>query len=355
MDRSSEQYATIGVIRDTVTEAQPTASAVSWGAILAGAAAAAALSLILVILGTGLGLSAVSPWAHDGASPTTLGVSAILWLTLTQLVAAAMGGYLTGRLRTRWLGVHTDEVYFRDTAHGFLAWAIATLATATLLTSIIGSIVGGGVKAGASVAGDVASTAIAASAGGAAAAGADGAVLDYKAGPLDYFVDSLFRKTPNTVTATPPLPGEVNAGADSSIPAFGGTVSGSAPTSVLDESVPRSVDSTDSISSMPLPEVGRIYMNGLRAGALPEEDVQYVGQLVAQRTGLTQQEAEARVRKAYARIQTTLQNAELSAKEAADKARKTSVYTALWLFISLLIGAFVASAAATFGGRARDF
>jgi hypothetical protein len=89
---------------------------VSWGAIAAGAAAAATLSLIMLILGVGLGLSTVSPWAHDGQSATTFGVSTILWVTLTQLVSSAMGGYLAGRLRTKWSGIHTDEVYFRDTA-----------------------------------------------------------------------------------------------------------------------------------------------------------------------------------------------------------------------------------------------
>src|ERR1700744_4331291 len=98
------------------------ASGVSWGAILAGGCGAAALSLVLLLLGTGLGLSSVSPWANRGVAAATFGVSAILWLTLTQLVASGMGEYLAGRLRTRWSGVHTDEVYFRDTAHGFLAW-----------------------------------------------------------------------------------------------------------------------------------------------------------------------------------------------------------------------------------------
>src|SRR5674476_1672458 len=129
------------------------ASAVSWGAIVAGAAAAAALSLILLMLGTGLELSSVSPLAHNGVSAATFGVSTILWVTFTQLVASAMGGYLAGRLRTKWVEVHPDEVHFRDTAHGFLAWAIASLATAALLTSVIGTIVSGGIQAGASVAG----------------------------------------------------------------------------------------------------------------------------------------------------------------------------------------------------------
>jgi hypothetical protein len=87
--------------------------AVSWGAIAAGSAAAASLSLILLILGVGLGLSSVSPWAREGVSAATFGVSTILWLMLAQLLASAMGGYIAGRLRTRWTDVHTDEVYFR--------------------------------------------------------------------------------------------------------------------------------------------------------------------------------------------------------------------------------------------------
>jgi len=101
------------------------ASAVSSGAIVAGGAATAALSLILLMLGTGLGLSSVSPWAHNDVSAATFGVSTIHWVTFTQLVACPMAGCLAGRLRTKWAAMHTDEVYFRDTAHGFLAWAVA--------------------------------------------------------------------------------------------------------------------------------------------------------------------------------------------------------------------------------------
>ena len=133
----------------STTPIQIQASAVSWGAIVAGAAAIAALSLILLILGTGLGLSSVSPWTYSGVSATTFGVSTILWLTFTQLFACGIGGYLAGRLRTKWIAVHTDEVYFRDTAHGFLAWAVAALATAAILTSVIGSLINSGIQAGA--------------------------------------------------------------------------------------------------------------------------------------------------------------------------------------------------------------
>ena len=302
------------------------ASAVSWGAIVAGAAAAAALSLILLMLGIGLGLSSVSPWAHYGVSAATFGVSAILWVTLTQLLASGLGGYLAGRLRTRWVGAHVDEVYFRDTAHGFLAWAVAALASAALLTSVIGSIVSGGVQAGASVAGGVAGTATAAAAGGAAAAGSEMAKSDSVSGPMGYFVDSLFRKDINAAANTSALPG-----------------SGAMPGATLEP-----------ISAGSASEVTRIFMNTLRTGPLPAEDIRYVGQVVAQRTGLTQQDAEKRVSDTYARMQAKLRDAETAARDAADKARKASAYAALWLFISLLIGAFVASLAATYGGRQRD-
>ena len=298
------------------------ASAVSWGAIVAGAAAAAALSLILLILGIGLGLSSVSPWAHYGVSAATFGVSAILWVTLTQLLASGLGGYLAGRLRTRWVGAHVDEVYFRDTAHGFLAWAVAALASAALLTSVIGSIVSGGVQAGASVAGGVAGTATAA----AAAAGSEMAKSDSVSGPVGYFVDSLFRK-------------DMNAAASASAPAANGAMAGAA---------------AEPVTAASASEVARIFMNTIRTGTLPAEDVRYVGQVVAQRTGLTQQDAEKRVSDTYARMQAKLRDAETSARDAADKALKASAYAALWLFISLLIGAFVASLAATYGGRQRD-
>ncbi len=133
-------------------------NAVSWGAVIAGAVGAAALSLLLLILGTGLGFSAVSPWATEGIGAGTLGFAAIAWLSFTQLAASGMGGYLAGRLRTKWTALQTDQVFFRDFTHGFLTWAVATLLTAFLLTSAVGSIVSGGVRAGAAVADGAASS-----------------------------------------------------------------------------------------------------------------------------------------------------------------------------------------------------
>ena len=305
-----------------IAPARTLSSAVSWGAIFAGAAAAAALSLILLILGVGLGLSSVSPWAWDGISATALGVSTILWLTLTQLLVSAMGGYLTGRLRTRWTDVHTDEVYFRDTAHGFLAWAVATLTTATLLTSVIAAIVGGGVQASAQVVGGVVSTA---SSAAASAAGPTRMAQGNTDSPMGYFVDSLFRRGAATAAAS--------TGA---------------------EVAPPNTEARARVSASDTAEVGRIFMHVSLSEPLPPEDVRYVGQIVAQRTGLSPPDAERRVVEVYAKAQAQVRNAELAARDAADKARKTSAHSALWLFVSLLVGAFVASLAATFGGRRRD-
>ena len=319
---ASAEYLNRPRVPDSALIANPRSlvSAVSWGAIAAGAAAAASLSLILLILGVGLGLSSVSPWARDGISAGTFGVSTILWLTLTQLLASAMGGYLAGRLRTKWTEVHPDEVYFRDTAHGFIAWAVATLATAALLTSVIGSILSSGVQAGAAVTGGAVGTATSMVGAGTAS---ERMPQDSNGGPMGYFVDSLFRRDP--------------------------AIAGAAATGASGDG-----DAVERSSTRDATEVSRIFMNVSRAEPLPPEDIRYVGQVVAQRTGLSQQEAEKRVNDVYARAQAKLRDAQVAARDAADKARKASAYGALWLFVSLLIGAFVASLAATYGGRRRD-
>lgn len=303
-------------------------SAVSWGAIAAGAAAAAALSLILLILGVGLGLSSVSPWANTGATATTLGVGTIVWLTVTQLLASAMGGYLAGRLRTKWVDAQADEVYFRDTAHGFLAWAVSSLATAALLASVIGSIVGGGVQAGATVAGGAAV---------AATTAVTGMPQDEEGGSMAYLVDTLFRRDAGATSAPAAAP------------------PGTEPMTTTAATGPSADPAGTHLNNeRELAEIGRILAFHNLSEPLPEDDVRHVGQLVAQRTGLSQADAEKRVTDTYARAQSQVREAETDARAAADTARKASSTAALWLFVSLLIGAFCASLAATFGGRQRD-
>ena len=116
---------------------------VSWPAIAAGAIAAAAMTLVLLAFGAGMGFSAVSPWGNSGISTSTFQISTALYLMVVALLASALGGYVAGRLRTRWVGVHTHEVFFRDTAHGFLAWALATVIGAGFLAAAASNIAGG--------------------------------------------------------------------------------------------------------------------------------------------------------------------------------------------------------------------
>ncbi|MGK5047933.1 hypothetical protein ACQ4WP_18845 [Janthinobacterium sp. GB4P2] len=276
---------------------------VSWGAVLAGAAAAAALSFILLILGVGLGLSSVSPWSFNA---TAIGVSSIAWLAFMQLASSGIGGYMAGRLRVKWSAIHTDEVHFRDTAHGLLAWAVATLITVAVLAGGTRAVLSGAIDAGSGVAA-VVSPAAAAAAGAAGAKAGEGGS---SANPLDYFSDMLLRAAP--------------------APEAGGTFA--------DQRV----------------EIGKIFATGLSTGSLAADDRAYLGQIVASRTGLTQAEAEARVDAVYARAAKAAADAKAAAQQAAETARKAGAHTALWMFVALLLGAFVASLAATFGGRQRD-
>ena len=122
---------------------EPSVPGVSWAAVLAGAAASLALTLVLLSFGAGMGFSVVSPWGNSGVSATTFKIGTGLYFIVMAMISSAIGGYLAGRLRTKWIGVQTTEVHFRDTAHGFLAWATASVLGAVLLASPASSLVGG--------------------------------------------------------------------------------------------------------------------------------------------------------------------------------------------------------------------
>jgi hypothetical protein len=252
-----------------------------------------AVGLILLALGSGLGLSSVSPWPDSGHSATTFGVYAAVWLVVVQWVSAAFGGYLTGRLRTKWVGVHTDEVYFRDTAHGFVAWAVAAVIMAAALSSAASSAVGNVVRATGSVA--------SAAAEGAGAAAAQSGGVD----PMGYLIDTLFRSNHPDSDATAQ---ETRA------------------------------------------EASRIILSGLRNGDIPASDKTYLAQLVSARTEISQADAEKRVNEVIAKAK----DAETKARQAADTARKTAAAIAFFTAFSMLIGAFIAAVAATIAGHRRD-
>ena len=270
--------------------------ALAWGPVIGGATAASATTLILLLLGSGVGLTMVSPWSGESASFTAVSVSAAIWFVIVQWLSSALGGYLTGRLRTKWAGVRTDEVFFRDTAHGFLSWALATVVVAGLAGSAFTSLVGSGVQAAASVSATVGTAT-------AAAAGSEDAP-DLGTG---YFTDLLLRPQDAATRAQ-----SDNAAATA--------------------------------------EISRILMQGAANGEVPEADRAYVATIVAARAGIPQEEARARVDQVLQQVE----DAKNAALQAADEARKSAATVALLGALSLLVGAFVASAAAALGGRQRD-
>jgi hypothetical protein len=220
-------------------------SGVSWSAVIAGAVVTAALSLILLALGSGLGLSSDSPFSSVGASASTLGTTAIIWLIVMEIISSSMGGYLAGRLRTKWASIHSDEVYFRDTAHGFLAWATALVVTAAFLAT--------------------AATVMVGSAGASTAESKDRPSAQSEGvGPNAYFVDTMFR-------------------ADAA--------------------------KSESIGSSLRNEAGVIFANGLRQGSLSPADKAYLDQLVSAKTGMSQSDADKRVSEAFANAQAAAETA----------------------------------------------
>lgn len=211
-------------------------SAVSWAAILAGGLAAAALTVVFVALGSAVGFASISPWNNSGASATTIKWTAGAFLVLTALISSTVGGFIAGRLRTKWTGLQTEEVAFRDTAHGFLAWAFATvtglLVIGTATTSLLVSATSG-------------------VATGAAARGAQGTA---QVSSSDYFVDSLLRREGPAATQALDNAGETRR------------------------------------------EVSLIFARGIsQTDGISAADRTYLAQLISARTGRSQAEAEARV------------------------------------------------------------
>jgi hypothetical protein len=273
-------------------------SAMTWGPIFGGAAAAIGVTLILLLLGSGLGLTMVSPWSGQSSSLGTLGITAAIWLVVVQWLSSALGGYVTGRLRTKWAAVHTDEVFFRDTAHGFISWALATIFVAGFLASSLTSLAGAGAQAVGSTAQAVGSAA------GTAAASSATSPLDLSTA---YFTDALLRPDQARAAAT----------------------------------------SNDAAATS---EVSRILLNGAAEGQVPDDDKAYLATIVSVRTGLSEADARARVDTVLKRID----DAKAATQKAADEARKAAATTALLGSLSLLVGAFIAAAAAALGGSQRD-
>ena len=257
---------------------EPAVTGVSWAAVTAGAVASLALTLLLLSFGAGMGFAVVSPWGNSGVSATTFEIGTGLFFVVMAMISSALGGYLAGRLRTKWPGVRSTEVLFRDSAHGFLAWALASVLGAILLASPASSLVGGTLS------------------------GATQAVSNSaQSSPMDGYVDRLLRPD------NPSSQGQQNT-SDARV------------------------------------EMVRLFTASFKDGNdLNANDRAYVAKVVAARTGLSQQDAEKRLNDVAAQVKTDL-----------DKARKAAMQVAIWLTLSLFIGAFCAALAATEGGGLRD-
>lgn len=255
---------------------------ISWSAIFAGAFAATGLTIVLVILGSAFGFGAMSPFAGDGLSLTTIGVVTIIWLILTQIFASVLGGYVAGRVRVRW-SIHADEVFFRDSVHGFLTWALAS----AFMFAVAGIAAGGGA---------LGATAVTA----AAMESEDGAPA-----PATIITDRLYRAP----------------GAD-----------------------PEALATARQ-------EADRFVVRAIAdPGSVTAEDRAWLIEDVAERTAIGVNDAEARVQNAFSQMDAAREEA----RDEVDAARAASATLAIATALAMLIGAFVASAAAVFGGRERD-
>jgi hypothetical protein len=256
---------------------EPSVPGVSWAAVIAGAAGSCALTLVLLSFGMGMGFSVVSPWGNSGVSAATFKIGTGLYFIVIAMISSAVGGYLAGRLRTKWVGIQAPEVHFRDTAHGFLAWAVASVLGAVLLASPASSLIGGTLSGATQVAASSA-----------------------QSSPMDGYVDMLLRSD-NPSAQGQQGPSDTRA------------------------------------------ELARLFTTSFRNGDLKPADKTYVAKIVSARTGLNEADAEKRVTEVTTQVKADL-----------DSVRKAAMQIAMWLTLSLFIGAFSASLAATEGGGLRD-
>jgi hypothetical protein len=266
-------------------------SAVDWAAIVAGGLLATAISFILVTFGAAIGLSLTSPYDGSGFSLVVLAVATGLWVVWVQISSFIAGAYLAGRLRRRPPDATAHEVEVRDGCHGLLVWALGVLIGATLAASVASSVAGTGAAVLSATAQSIGSSAV--------------QTVASTSNPMEYAVDTLFRS-------------ENPQGPESA---------------------------TDSGA-----EAARILAVSAAQGSLSADDKAHLARLVQARTGLAQPEAEQRID----RVLATIQSAADKAKAVADKARRATIITAFVTAASLVVSAAAAWWAAGMGGRHRD-
>jgi hypothetical protein len=284
---------------DVVATPARAGSYVEWGAVIAGALAASAISFVLLTAGASIGLSLISPYAGESYSKTAASV-AVFWSVAVPILSFLVGGYIAGRMRSAWESATSDEVQFRDGMHGLLVWAL--------------SIVAGGLLAFLA-AGAVANSSAQVAAG--AMSNRDAIV----APSIDTLFGATVAQTAAAPAAAPAAPAATPA--PSAVP-------GTGERAVVPDSEARAV-------------ISRTLTAAAAAGQLTPAQKRTLAQIVSERTGISQVDAEKRVDQAYA-----------DAVAALDKARQAAVLTGLATVTALLVGLLAAWYAAQNGGRHRD-
>ena len=319
----------------TETNDEAGASYVDWPAIIGGIVLASAISILLITFGSAVGLGFADFDAPDGASPVWIAIAAASWLLWVQISSFMAGGYLTGRLRKRHLDATEDEVDIRDGAHGLLVWAGALVVGAVLAVS--------GLGAAANVVGSAAATltTAASNVAGDAAEGLD---------PNAYFVDLLFRPATTEAADAAAAPATTETPA-AQAPAATPTPEVGQPASTA-AATPATITATNvapADTEMARGESTRIFEQAALT-ELPDNDRAHLARLVSRQTGMSAEQADARVDEVLASVEA----AKAEAADAAEAARKMGVLGAFLVAASLLVSAVGAFWAAQVGGRHRD-
>jgi hypothetical protein len=262
------------------------ASYVDWPAILAGAVLAAAIAFVLLTFGSAIGLSAASAEPGEGMSLAWLGIASGIWFVWVTVTAFAAGGYLAGRLRRPFADATPDEADTRDGAHGLLVWATGALLAALLAASGVTGLVGA-----------------AASGAGTVARAASDVAAEAVGGDVAEVAGRLTRGGPDAPALDPATRDQV-----------GGILS------------------------------------RLEDGEIAPEDREYLVQVAASRTGMTPDEAGARVDAAAAEARELYGEA----LQAAEQARRAAAIAAFVVAATLFVAAAAAWFAAVAGGDHRD-
>lgn len=298
----------------------PAGSYVDWAAIIAGTVLALAFSFLMISFGAGLGLSLTSPYRGEGMSAFWLVIAAGLWLAWVMVTGFGAGGYLTGRMRRRAGDALGDEVTARDGMHGLTVWATGVLVGTVLAAAGVGGLV----SAGTSVLGSTAET-----------------VTDVatEAASSGYFANLMLRSGP-TAAPTPPAAAAPAPGSDTTV--------------VTPAPAPQQAATTPAGGGDIAPEVQQqialIITRSAVQGEMAERDRDYLAQLVAANSNMTQTEARARVDE----VNEEIAQARAVALEAVEQARIAGVIFGFIAAATLLIGALAAFFAAAAGGRHRD-